>query len=182
MRSTIRQTCRVLAPILGSFILLALTSGGVSSAIKVLPNPVLMITGTEYFEAGGKQFTRYKFSVENRADYPDELFAPAPTLPPCGANTNSSRTWVDFYGERGNRLNGFCALKKAGLGEIYLIWKQASFRRVSFISSYSIGRPTPSTSPIWLKLRNREWIPMHLTHLFCRLTAVLGISEWEDNE
>ena len=119
MRSSIRKSSTMLALILGSLILMALTRGGVSSAIKVLPNPVLMITGTEYFEAGGKQFTRYKFSVENRADYPDELFAPAPTLPPCGANTNSSRTWVDFYGENGNRLNGFCALRKAGLGEIY---------------------------------------------------------------
>ena len=119
MRSSIRKSSTMLALILGSLALMALTSGGVSSAIKVLPNPVLMITGTEYFEAGGKQFTRYKFSVENRADYPDELFAPAPTLPPCGTNTNSSRTWVDFYDSRGNRLYGFCALRKAGLGEIY---------------------------------------------------------------
>lgn len=119
MRLSIRKSSAMLALILGSLALMALISGGVSSAIKVLPNPVLMITGTEYFEAGGKQFTRYKFSVENRADYPDELFAPAPTLPPCGTNTNSSRTWVDFYDFRGNRLYRFCALRKAGLGEIY---------------------------------------------------------------
>jgi len=38
------------------------------------------------------------------------MFAPAPTLPPCGANTKSSRTWVDIFDQRGKRLNGFCAL------------------------------------------------------------------------
>lgn len=119
MRSTIRKSSTMLAAILGSLILMALTNGAVSSAIPVLPNPVLMITGTEFYETGGKQWTRYKFAVENRADYPDELFAPAPTLPPCGTNTNSSRTWVDFFDSRGARLYGFCALKKAGLGEIY---------------------------------------------------------------
>ena len=120
MRSTIRKSSTMLTAILGSLILMALTNGAVSSAIKVLPNPVLMITGTEYYETGGKQFTRYKFSVENRAEYPDELFDPAPTLPPCGTNTNSSRTWVDFFDERGKRLYGFCALKKnADLEGIY---------------------------------------------------------------
>ena len=119
MRSPIRKGSTLLMTILGSLTLTALTNGRVSSAIQLLPNPVLMITGTEYYEAGGKQFTRYKFSVENRADYPDELFAPAPTLPPCGANTNSSRTWVDFFDSNGKRLYGFCSLKKAGLAEIY---------------------------------------------------------------
>ena len=122
MRSSIRKSSTMLALILGSLALMALTSGGVSSAIKVLPNPVLNLTATEYYETGGKQFARYKFAVENRADYPDELFAPAPTLPPCGANTNSSRTWVDFYDSRGARLYGFCALGKSqDLRDIYFI-------------------------------------------------------------
>jgi len=30
----------------------------------------------------------------------------------CGANTNSSRTWVDFFDQTGKRLYGFCALGK----------------------------------------------------------------------
>jgi hypothetical protein len=38
------------------------------------------------------------------------MFSAAPTLPPCGANTKSSRTWVDIFDQRGKRLNGFCAL------------------------------------------------------------------------
>jgi hypothetical protein len=122
MRSSIRKSSTMLTPILGSLILIALTNVGVSSAIQALPNPVLFITGTAYFERNGKQFTRYEFSVENRAVYPDELFAPAPTLPPCGANTNSSRTWVDFYDARGVRLYGFCALGKSqNLRDIYFI-------------------------------------------------------------
>ena len=119
MRSSIRKSSTLLTKILGSLILIALANGGVSSAIQLLPNPVLNLTKTEYYEAGGKQFTRYMFEVENRAAYPDELFAPAPTLPPCGTNTNSSRTWVDFYDYHGKRLYGFCALKKSQLGDIY---------------------------------------------------------------
>ena len=108
----------MLTTIFGSLILMALTNS-VSIAIQQLPNPVLYLTATEYYDTGGKQWTRYKFAVDNWGDYPEELFAPAPTLPPCGANTNSSRTWVDFYDYHGKRLYGFCALKKAGLGEIY---------------------------------------------------------------
>ena len=77
-----------------------------------LPNPVLYLMGTEAFEQGGKQFIRYKYDVDNKAAYPAELFAAAPALPPCGANTKSSRTWVDIYDQRGKRLYGFCALSK----------------------------------------------------------------------
>ena len=119
MRSSIRKSSTMLAAVVGSTILIALTNGRVSIAIQVLPNPVLNLTGTKYYESGGKQWTRYKFAVENHADYPDELFAPAPTLPPCGSNTNSSRTWLDFYDSNGKRLYGFCALKKTELGNIY---------------------------------------------------------------
>lgn len=84
------------------------------TAQTTLPNPVLYLTGLEYYSAGGKDFTRYKYAVENFQAYPDDLFAPATTLPPCGTNTNSSRTWVDFFDSRGKRLYGFCALGKAG--------------------------------------------------------------------
>jgi hypothetical protein len=77
------------------------------------PNPVLVFMGPEFYSAGGKDWTRYTFSVENFAAYPDALFAASPGLPPCGNNTNASRTWIDFYDARGKRLNGFCALGKA---------------------------------------------------------------------
>jgi hypothetical protein len=41
------------------------------------------------------------------------MFAAAPSLPPCGKNANSSRTWVDIYDQSGKRLYGFCALGKS---------------------------------------------------------------------
>jgi hypothetical protein len=49
------------------------------------------------------------------------MFAAAPNLPPCGLNTNSSRTWVDFFNGRTNaRLYGFCALgSPENLGRIW---------------------------------------------------------------
>ena len=77
-----------------------------------LPNPVLYLMGIEPFATGGKQFIRYKYDVLNKADYPAALFAAAPALPPCGANTKASRTWVDIFDQRGKRLYGFCALGK----------------------------------------------------------------------
>ena len=77
-----------------------------------LPNPVLYFLGQEPFQQSGTQFIRYRYDVFNRTDDPAELFAAAPNLPPCGRNTNASRTWVDVFDRRGKRLNGFCALGK----------------------------------------------------------------------
>jgi hypothetical protein len=84
------------------------------------PVPMLYLTGQEYYTANGHNFVRYSYDVLNKADYPLALFAPAPNLPPCGANNNSSRTWVDFFDQSGRRLYGFCALSKpADLGGIW---------------------------------------------------------------
>jgi hypothetical protein len=89
-------------------------------AARVLPNPVLVFITPEDYEAGGKQWTRYRFAVDNSAAYPADMFAAAPSLPPCGTNTNSSRTWVDIYEQSGKRLYGFCALKSPdGLNQIW---------------------------------------------------------------
>jgi hypothetical protein len=73
---------------------------------------VLYLKGTEAFTTGGKNYIRYNYDVLNRSDYPADLFAAAPGLPPCGKNTKSSRTWVDIFDQRGKRLYGFCALGK----------------------------------------------------------------------
>ena len=99
-----------------------LATQGVATAPppRILPNPVLYFLGQQFYQAGGKQWIRYSYDVLNKADYPTELFAAAPNLPPCGANTKASRTWVDFYDQRGKRLYGFCALgKPADLGSIW---------------------------------------------------------------
>lgn len=94
-------------------LMLALTaSAKTSPATPVLPNPVLYLKGTEAFTTGGKNYIRYNYDVLNRSDYPADLFAAAPGLPPCGKNTKSSRTWVDIFDQRGKRLYGFCALGK----------------------------------------------------------------------
>ncbi|HEX6740620.1 MAG TPA: hypothetical protein VF079_02345 [Sphingomicrobium sp.] len=84
------------------------------------PNPVLYLTGTEFYTAGGKNWIRHRYDVLNKGQYPAALFAAAPSLPPCGLNANSSRTWVDFYDQGGHRLYGFCALgTPANLGSIW---------------------------------------------------------------
>jgi len=74
------------------------------------PNPIIFFAGAEYFTSGGKNFVRYRFDVFNREDFSNDMFAAAPALPPCGANNNSSRTWVDVFDQQGHRLNSFCAI------------------------------------------------------------------------
>jgi hypothetical protein len=102
----------IITVLLASLFLVFLTHSSASTAPPILPNPVLYLMGTEVFSTGGKQFIRYKYDVLNKADYPADFFAAAPALPPCGANTKASRTWVDIFDQRGKRLYGFCALSK----------------------------------------------------------------------
>lgn len=76
--------------------------------------PQLSVTGTEdYIDGFGDPYTRYGLAVSNWSAFPDELFAVASDLPPCGLNPNASRTWVDIYAGTGNRIYGFCALSAA---------------------------------------------------------------------
>jgi hypothetical protein len=85
-----------------------------------LPNPILIYMGPEFYQANGKQWIRYRYEVFNLTDYPNEIFAAAPDLPPCGTNTKSSRTWVDIYEQNGKRLYGFCALgNRDGLSKLW---------------------------------------------------------------
>lgn len=123
---------RTITMLLASIMLVMLASDGTSratpatpNAAPVLPNPVLYLTGLEAYSTGGKDWIRYKYDVLNKMDYPAALFAPAPALPPCGLNKNSSRTWVDFFDSRGKRLYGFCALGKPGdLGSIWFAMEE----------------------------------------------------------
>jgi hypothetical protein len=75
-----------------------------------LPNPRLELLGVEDYSVGGETFTRYQLSVTNWGSYPDDLFEPSPDLPPCGLNTESSRTWIDIFNQDDGRIYGFCAL------------------------------------------------------------------------
>ena len=98
---------------LPGLILVLLATQGVAIAPPPLPNPVLYLLGTEAFQQGGKNYIRYNYDVDNKASYPDALFAAAPALPPCGKNAKSSRTWIDIYDQSGKRIYGFCAFSKA---------------------------------------------------------------------
>jgi hypothetical protein len=82
-----------------------------------LPDPLLAYAGSELLDNGNR---RHYLEVDNSEDYPDELFAPAPHLPPCGSNTNSSRTWVEIYDDAGPYIYGFCALTSSeGLNSLW---------------------------------------------------------------
>jgi hypothetical protein len=94
-----------------TLLLLSVTQG--SASAPVLPNPILYFIGQEFLTINGKEFTRYHFDVLNKDQYPDDLFAASPNLPPCGTNTKAARTWIDFYDQSGKRLYGFCALGKS---------------------------------------------------------------------
>ncbi|MEL6160756.1 MAG: hypothetical protein AAFR18_16220 [Cyanobacteria bacterium J06627_32] len=87
------------------------TSGLNKSCFPNLPQPRLILKGTEEYTANGQAWKRYQLSVENWNIFPDVLFEPAPDLPPCGLNKNASRTWIDIMsGNDDRRLYGFCAL------------------------------------------------------------------------
>lgn len=105
----VKRNGRHAAQILGGLLLGGLILSG-ATANAALPNPVLYPTGTERYMAGGKSWVRHKFDVLNKDQYPAAMFAPAPGLPPCGTNSNSSRSWVDIFDKSNRRLNGFCAL------------------------------------------------------------------------
>lgn len=90
------------------------------ASAPALPNPVLYLMRTEPFQQGGKTFIRYRYDVFNKQEYPADMFAAAPQLPPCGTNTKASRTWVDVFDSRGKRLNSFCAFAKPA--DLNLIW------------------------------------------------------------
>ena len=111
---------RTIPTLLASLILIIGATARSATAPVLIPNPVLVLQGQEPYTASRKQWIRYNYFVENFADFPKELFAAAPSLPPCGTNTKASRTWVDFYDSTGKRLNGFCALSKPG--DLNTIW------------------------------------------------------------
>lgn len=79
-----------------------------------IPAPVLILKEKKDKESSGIAFTRFMLEISNYDKYPDELFLPAPDLPPCGANHNASRTWVEIYDGISHRyIYGFCALRCA---------------------------------------------------------------------
>ncbi len=107
-----------------------------------LPNPVLKYKGSETYWVGGTQYTRYKLSVTNWGDYPNQLFDTAPYLAPCGANTNASRTWVDIYNAATDkRIYGFCAFDSND--DLTRIW-------------FSVPKGTAAPTSVYVVLNDRH--------------------------
>jgi hypothetical protein len=103
-----------------TLVLFMLATQSILAVQRTLPNPVGVFVGQEYYEQGGKQWTRYKLAIDNYTDYPNTLFAPAPSLPPCGKNAQSARTWVEIYDQNGKQLYGFCAV--AANSDLTKLW------------------------------------------------------------
>lgn len=118
MKHAASATCRAFGSMLLALLCTVLMPS--PSFAQSFPNPILYLTGVEYYTAGGKEFVRYRYDIINKTSFPAAFFAAAPALPPCGSNTNSSRTWVDFYTMSGKRLYGFCALGNPD--DLGLIW------------------------------------------------------------
>ena len=117
-----RVTKRILMLFSAMLLIAAASSSTLRSvtATPLTPNPVLFLTGTDLYTANGKNYIRYSYDVFNKDQYPADMFAAAPALPPCGQNTKASRSWVDFFDQSGKRLYGFCALGKPDdLGKIW---------------------------------------------------------------
>ena len=108
------------AALAASLALLTVAGGATAQGPQTLPNPILYLVKVEYYTVNGNNFVRYRYDVFNKDQYPAAMFAAAPGLPPCGANANSARTWVDFFRSNGQRIYGFCALgSPADLGRIW---------------------------------------------------------------
>lgn len=78
-----------------------------------IPDPELeFVEKLEHIE-NGRRSTTFRLTVNNWEKFPEELFEPAPNLPPCGRNNNASRTWIEIYNQNEKRIYGFCAIKSA---------------------------------------------------------------------
>ena len=109
---------------------------------RTLPSPLLRFSGKEsYTGSDGSSYVRYNYRVPNYSSYPSQLFSPAEALPPCGANTHSSRTWVDLYSSQGKRLYGFCALKAPA--DLNTIW-------------FSLGRGVMPPIEVYIEMSDRQ--------------------------
>lgn len=85
-----------------------------AAVAQSLPRPEIRLVGVADAVSNGYAVKAYEIEVVNRADYSNDLFMEAPVLPPCGANANASRTWIDLYSERKVKLQGWCVIKDNG--------------------------------------------------------------------
>jgi hypothetical protein len=84
----------------------ALSAGAACHNPPPFPNPKVALLS----KGPDGAFTRYWFTVSNRAQYANALFVASPALPPCGLNNSASRTWLRIYDQNGQYIYGYCAL------------------------------------------------------------------------
>lgn len=111
-----------------------------SAAAQTIPNPEIILTGSEAYSTSAGKFTRYRFDVSNKGAFPADMFIASPGLPPCGINTNASRSWVDFYDANGKRLYGFCSL--ASPAELGTIW-------------FAVPEGAPPPTSVYIEINDR---------------------------
>jgi hypothetical protein len=140
-KETPMQSGTKIAVLSAVLLVMILAHTGKATAQSPLPEPVLVFLGQEFYETSGKLWTRYRNVVANAEAYPNELFAAAPKLQPCGANTMASRTWVDFYDRSGKRLYGFCAL--GGNNDLGGLW-------------FALERDVLSPSWVYIEMSDRQ--------------------------
>jgi len=126
---------------LAAFAVPAPWEGRAAQAQPAVPNPAIRLIAIELYTAGGSEWLRHRFEVTNRASIPAELFAAAPNLPPCGTNTRSARTWVDFFDAQGKRLYGFCAIGSPG--DLDKIW-------------FAVAKGTRPPATIYIEMHDRQ--------------------------
>ena len=66
---------------LAAALALAASADGTAQLPSRLPAPVLYLTMVQPVTTRAGAFVRYRYDVLNKADYPAEMFAPAPSLP-----------------------------------------------------------------------------------------------------
>lgn len=93
-----------------AFVIIALSITGLGQSP---PSPKLKLVNVTDGTNNGFAVKVYEIEVVNRADISDELFIAAPVLPPCGTNTNASRTWINLYDEKSVRIYGWCLIKSS---------------------------------------------------------------------
>ena len=94
------------------------TPGDTIASAARIPKPQLQYDSISTTTVPG--YLLFHLTIRNSSGFPDAMFTPAPHLPPCGLNTNSSRSWVFIYDKDGNHIYGFCALRSSA--ELSHIW------------------------------------------------------------
>lgn len=94
-----------------TLVVIGLLVAGTTVQAQKMPRPKLKLVSVTDGTSTAGPTKVYEVSVENHAEYDDDLFIATSVLPPCGKTTNASRTWVNIYNEVDLRLYGHCVIK-----------------------------------------------------------------------